>query len=75
VRLAGTVSPARPDRRIELEGWNGHRWKVLATTLLGAGGRFSFSLRTRTGGYVRLRVVLPGSGGAASRAVTLRVTR
>jgi hypothetical protein len=60
VHVGGTLLPALPDRRVRLEGHDGHGWHTLSTGRTGARGRYRLSLAPDAADGQRLRVTFGG---------------
>jgi hypothetical protein len=67
LRILGRVTPAQPDRLVELDLRRGGRWVRLGATRLGRGGRFSLRVPSDSARPWRLRVVLPPVADAGPR--------
>jgi hypothetical protein len=60
VHVGGTLLPALPDRRVRLEGHDGHGWHTLSTGQTSARGRYRLSLAPDAADGRRLRVMFGG---------------
>jgi hypothetical protein len=56
IRIRGRLLPAQAGRRVELQGWDGHRWRRLTTATTGAQGYFNLRYTATGVGRVSLRV-------------------
>jgi hypothetical protein len=56
VRIRGRLLPAQAGHHIELQGWNGHRWRRLVSTTTGASGGFTLRYTANSVGVEHLRV-------------------
>jgi hypothetical protein len=75
--LSGSVVPAAPGRRVELQREDGGTWRTVGSTRLGAASRYRFTIVAGPPGLIRYRVFIRGNARNAfgtSPTRRLRVT-